>query len=78
MGYAGTHHSQISNHTKEEVVDTEEGARTVVYMSQIARNSFGIFPRGAVVWNNLRVVEDMEDFSKGSTARAKRPQYMDL
>jgi len=69
--YAGTHHSKI-NQTNVDLVNTEEGARTVVYMAHIARNSYGMFPRGAVVWNNLQVKEDMDDFP------VHKPQYRDL
>lgn len=68
--YAGTHHSKIDQ-TDVDLVNTEEGARTVVYMAHIARNSYGMFPRGAVVWNNLQVMEEMDDF-------VQKPQYKHL
>jgi len=76
--YAGTGNSSDSavRGFSEDLVDNEEGARNLVHMTQIVRNSYGIFPRGAVVWNNLRVVEDMEDYP--TAVRSKKPQYGNL
>ena len=53
--YPCTKHSKI-DHGDLKMLDDEEGARFVFYMATVMPNSHGVFPRGAVIWNNSRVV----------------------
>jgi len=53
--YPGTHHSKIDQ-SNVTLVQDEDGARFVFYMATVMPNSQGIFPRGAVIWDNTKVV----------------------
>ena len=37
--------------------------RFVFYMATVMPNSHGVFPRGAVIWNNTKVVDSAEDIA---------------
>ena len=62
--YPCTKHSKI-DHGDLKMLDDEEGARFVFYMATVMPNSHGVFPRGAVIWNNSRVV-DRQNSSTGA------------
>ena len=50
-----TKHRRIEDKSVS-IMDDEEGARFVFFMATVRPNSHGVFPRGAVIWNNSRVV----------------------
>ena len=50
-----TKHHRIEDKSVS-IMDDEEGARFVFFMATVRPNSHGVFPRGAVIWNNSRVV----------------------
>ena len=62
--YPCTKHSKI-DHGDLRMLDDEEGARFVFYMATVMPNSHGVFPRGAVIWNNARVVEEQNSSAGG-------------
>ena len=50
-----TKHRRIEDKSVS-IMDDEEGARFVFFMATVRPNSHGVFPRGAVIWNNSGVV----------------------
>jgi len=53
--YPCTKHRRIEDKSVS-IMDDEEGARFVFFMATVRPNSHGVFPRGAVIWNNSGVV----------------------
>ena len=60
--YPMTKHSKIDQ-SGLKLLDDEEGGRFVFYMATVMPNSHGVFPRGAVIWNNSKIVEDQNKYT---------------
>ena len=60
--YPATHHSKIDQ-SNIGLMEDEEGAKFVFYMATVMPNSHGVFPRGAVIWNNTKVVDSVENIA---------------
>ena len=60
--YPCTKHSKIDQ-ASMHILDVEEGGRFVFYMATVRPNSHGIFPRGSVIWNNSKVVDNQEKYN---------------
>jgi len=60
--YPCTKHSKIDQ-SELDLSDDEEGGRFVFYMATVMPNSHGVFPRGAVIWNNSRVVDEQDKYT---------------
>jgi len=60
--YPCTVHSKMDQ-ASMHILDVEEGGRFVFYMATVRPNSHGIFPRGSIIWNNSKVVDNQEKYN---------------
>jgi hypothetical protein len=58
--YPCTKHKLIDQ-SGMKLLDDEEGGRFVFYMATVMPNSHGVFPRGSVIWNNSRVMDNEDN-----------------
>eukprot|EP00092_Neocalanus_flemingeri_P107260 GFUD01137669.1.p1 GENE.GFUD01137669.1~~GFUD01137669.1.p1 ORF type:complete len:311 (+),score=66.31 GFUD01137669.1:38-970(+) len=70
--YPCTKHSKIDQ-SDMKILDDEEGAKFVFYMAAVKPNSHGVFPRGAVIWNNSRVVDNRDGYTYNNKHQQQLP-----